>query len=123
MAFNTNTIQTLESTGDMKLMPAKIRNSFIKLKRNQERTFRVAEGNYEIFLNALVKGEQLGFKRILNRKTSLGVENNIPEIILTIEGGLIIKNFTYKIMKDSLLEMLNKINKIKELIALDLQYE
>jgi hypothetical protein len=120
MAFNTNTIQTLESTGDMKLMPPKIRNSLIELKRKQERIFRVAKGNYEIFLNAFVKGYQLGYLRVLNEKTSLGVENNIPEIILTIEGALILKNHTDKLVKDSLLEMLHKINKIKELIALDL---
>ncbi|PKG44004.1 hypothetical protein, partial [Psychroflexus sp. MES1-P1E] len=31
LAFNTNTIQTLESTGDMKLMPTQIRNSLIEL--------------------------------------------------------------------------------------------
>ncbi|PKG44005.1 hypothetical protein [Psychroflexus sp. MES1-P1E] len=69
----------------------------------------------------MVKESQLGFNRILNKKTSLGVENNIPEIILTIEGGLRLKNYTDKLVKDYLLEMLTSTNKIKELIALDLQ--
>jgi hypothetical protein len=121
LAFNTNTIQTLESTGDMKLMPTQIRNALIELKRKQEQIFRVGKGNYEIYLNSAVKGQQLGFHRIVDKKTSLGVENNIPEIILTMEGGLILKDLTDKHVKETLLEMLTKINKIKELIALDLQ--
>ncbi|MFT6699685.1 MAG: hypothetical protein ACJAVD_001186 [Porticoccaceae bacterium] len=121
LAFNTNTIQTLESTGDIKLMPTQIRNALIDLKQTQEQIFRVAKGNYEIYLNSAIKGQQLGFHRIVDKKTSLGVENNIPEIILTIEGGLILKDLIDKHVKEILLEMLTTINKIKELIALDLQ--
>ena len=124
LAFNTNTIQTLESTGDIKLMPEKIRNSLIELKRLQEQTSRVAKGNYEIYLIAHQKAFQLGYGRLLSKKpkvNGLEIKNNIPEIILTLEGGIIIKNFTDKSVKKALLEMLNQIKKIKELINQDIE--
>jgi hypothetical protein len=124
LAFNTNTIQTLESTGDIKLMQEKIRNSLIELKRIQEQTSRVAKGNYEIYLNAQQKALQLGYGRLLlktPKANGLEIKNNIPEIILTLEGGLIIKIFTDKLVKNALLDMLNEIKKIKELINQDIE--
>ena len=68
LAFNTNTIQTLESTGDIKLMPEKIRNPLIELKREQEQNQRIAKGNYEIYLNAQQKASQLGYGRLFFKK-------------------------------------------------------
>lgn len=124
LAFNTNTIQTLESTGDIKLIPPKIGNSLIELKRIQEQTSRVAKGNYEIYLNAHQKAFQLGFARFAlqtPRVSGLEIENNIPEIILTFEGGFFLKNYTDNVVKDALLKMLDEINSIKELINQDLK--
>ena len=124
LAFNTNTIQTLESTGDIKLIPEKIRNSLINLKRKQEQANRVAKGNYEIYLNAQQKALQLGYGRFLlkiPKVNKLEIKNNIPEIILTFEGGFMIKNFTDKLVKEALLKMLNEIKNIKELINQDIE--
>ena len=124
LAFNTNTIQTLESTGDIKLMPEKIRNPLIELKREQEQNQRIAKGNYEIYLNAQQKASQLGYGRLFFKKTKaseLDVTKNIPEITLTLEAGFILKNFTDKLIRDSLLKMLTDINNIKELINQDIK--
>jgi hypothetical protein len=124
LAFNTNTIQTLESTGDVKLMPEKIRNSLIELKRVQEQASRMAKGNYEISLNAHQKALQLGYGRLLFKKPKtkgLEIKNNITEIILTLEASLLYKNFTDKEIKNALIEMLNEIKKIKELINQDIE--
>ena len=123
LAFNTNTIQTLESTGDIKLMPEKIRNSLIELKRNQEQISRVAKGNYEIVLNAQQKVHQLGYFRLLTQTQVKGlhIENNITDIILIFEGGIYMKYYTDKLVKESLMEMLNNINNIKELIKVELE--
>ncbi len=124
LAFNTNTIQTLESTGDIKLMPEKIRNPLIELKREQEHNQRIAKGNYEIYLNAQQKASQLGYGRLFFKKPKaieLDVTKNIPEIILTLEAGFILKNFTDKLIRDSLLKMLTDINNIKELINQDIK--
>ena len=119
LAFNTNTIQTLESTGDIKLMPENIRNSLIELKREQEQNQRVAKGNYEIYLNAQQKASQLGYGRLFSKKpkaSEIDVTKNIPEITLTLEAGFILKNFTDKLIRDSFQKMLTDINNIKELI-------
>ena len=105
-------------------MPEKIRNSLIELKRIQEHTSRIAKGNYEIYLNAQQKALQLGYGRLLlKRPKAIGLEinNNISEIILTLEGGFLLKNFTDKLVKNALLEMLNEIKKIKELINQDIE--
>ena len=65
ISFNTNTIQTLESTGEIKFIPENIRNAIIELKRKQERTRQSASGNYDIYLNAQQKALQLGLVRIM----------------------------------------------------------
>ena len=124
LAFNTNTIETLESTGDIKLMPEKIRNLLIELKREQEQNQRVAEGNYEIYLNAQQKAFQLGYGRLFLKTPEvieIDVIKNIPEIILTLEAGFILKNFTDKLIRDSLLKMLTNIYNIKELVYQDIK--
>jgi len=122
LSFNTNTIQTLESTGDIKLIPKNIRNSLIELKRKQEIISRLATGNYEIYGNVLQKAFQSGYGRLLYKTPKvkeLDIKNNIPEIILTLEAGIITRNYTDKLVKDTLLEMLTEIKNIKELINQD----
>ena len=86
-------------------MPEKIRNPLIELKREQEQNQRIAKGNYEIYLNAQQKASQLGYGRLFFKKTKaseLDVTKNIPEITLTLEAGFILKNFTDKLIRDSL---------------------
>ncbi len=45
LVFNTNTIETLKSTGDIKLIPTSIRNKLIELNRSQK---------YQTFLMAFI---------------------------------------------------------------------
>ena len=123
LAFNTNTVQTLESTGDIKLMPEEIRNSLIELKRTQDHLSRVAKGNYEVYLTSHEKMLQMGFWRMKNQiptVKNLGIENKIPDIILTFEGGVALKNYTDKLIRQALIEMLIDIEKIKDLVSNDL---
>ena len=47
LTFNANTIQTLESTGEIKIIPENIRNAIIELKREQELISRSASGKSE----------------------------------------------------------------------------
>ncbi len=119
LTFNTNTIQTLESTGDIKLMSEEIRNNLIELKRTQDHLSRVAKGNYGVYLDSHEEILQLGFVRLKNKTPvvqELGIENNIPLLIVSFEGGMALKNFTDKLIRDSLLEMLSDIKKTKDLI-------
>lgn len=124
LAFNTNTIQTLEATGDIKLIPEGIRNALIELKREQDRVSSVAAGNYDIYLTANQKALQLGFVRFyfnIPKVNDLAIENNIPEIILTFEGGLLLKDFTDNLVRKSLEEMLKEISYLKERIDLEIK--
>ena len=123
MYFNTNTIQTLESTGDIKLIPENIRNPLIELKRDQDRISQSAGSNYEIYLNAQERALELGYPRLFFQASTvkeLKIENNFTEIVLTLEGALSLKNYTDKMVKKSLTKMQIKVNKIKEMIAIEL---
>ena len=123
LAFNTNTIETLESTGDITLMPEEIRNNLIELKRTQEQISQVAKGNYGVYLSSHEKMLQMGFLRLRNKTPTveeLGIANNIPAIIINFEGGIALKSYTDKIIRDKLFEMLSDIKKVKDLILIEL---
>jgi hypothetical protein len=123
IAFNTNTIESLESTGDIKLIPEKIRNSLIELKRKQDLISSRAKGNYGNYLNGYEKADELGLRRIQYSNPSvkdLNIESNIPEIILTIEAAISLKNYTDKSIRNNFNEMLKEISHIKELIHIEL---
>jgi hypothetical protein len=124
ISFNSNTIQTLESTGEIKIIPKNIRNLIIELKREQELISQLASGNYDIYLNAQQKALQLGFVRLFldaPENKALKIENNFSDIVLTLEGGFILKRFTDKMVKESLSKMLEGIKSIKEMISVELK--
>ena len=121
-SFNTNTIQTLESTGDIKLMPEIIRNHLLDLKRSQESYSKVSNGNNEVYLNALMKPLQLGLIRLNTKKPiykGSSINDNIEEIILTLEGALRLKYYTEINNINALNDMLININELKEMIDLE----
>ena len=124
ISFNANTIQTLESTGEIKIIPENIRNLIIELKREQELISQSASGNYDIYLNAQQKALQLGLVRLIfdaPENKELKIENNFSDIVLTLEGGFTLKIFTDKMVKESLAEMLEDIKSIKEMISVELK--
>jgi hypothetical protein len=51
----------------------------------------------------------------------LKIENNFSDIVLTLEGGFILKRFTDKMVKESLSKMLEGIKSIKEMISVELK--
>jgi len=117
--FNSNTIQTLESTGEIKMIPEDLRNKLTALNRKQERISLIAKGNYEIYLNSLKKSFELGYVRLGAQKPEvkgLEYQDNIAEIIMTQEAGFMFKNFTDEQVIKSLSQMLLDIDEIKELI-------
>jgi len=123
LSFNANTIGTLESTGEIKLLPEKIRNSLIELKREQDLISSRAKIVYDNYLNGYEKADQLGFRRIQYSNPpvkDLDIEKNIPEIILTLEGAISLKNYTDKNIRNNFNEMLKDISDIKELIHIEL---
>jgi hypothetical protein len=59
--FNANTIETLQTTGDIKLIPTDIRNKLIELKNNQDIIYKGSISNYELFLKELSNANTLGY--------------------------------------------------------------
>ena len=48
-SFNSKTIEILESTGDIKLIPKDIRNKLIQIKRDKERLKSQQKGNDQLY--------------------------------------------------------------------------
>ncbi|WP_179318026.1 hypothetical protein [Winogradskyella helgolandensis] len=123
-SFNTNTIQTLESTGDIILMPEHIRNRLLELKRSQESYITVSNGNNAVYLNALMKPLQLGLLRLSTKKPiykESKINDNIEDIILALEGALGLKYYTEINNAKAINEMLINVQELKELINLELK--
>jgi hypothetical protein len=126
LSFNTNTIGTLESTGEIKLLPENIRNALIELKRKQDLISSRAKIVYDNYLNGYEKAAQLGLRRIQYSNPSvkdLDIEKNIPEIILTLEAAISLKIYIDKNIRNYFKEMLQDISDIKELIHIELNKE
>ena len=58
--FNTNTIESLENTGEIKLIPTTIRNKLSDLKRNQNLTIKISDENSKI-TTGILKSASLEF--------------------------------------------------------------
>jgi len=95
LKFNTNTIETLQSTGDIKLIPIEIRNKLLDLKNSQEDIIEVVSANNNVYANNITSAMNLGwmvniFESANNKSsklfTELKVEDNFPKIALIING-------------------------------------
>jgi len=112
--FNTNTMESLQNSGDIGLIPSQIRNKLMNLKRLQNITIERFEdtnkGQQEITqkLSSLLGATTLP-KRLENQpqlKKFLNIDENLRELILVYEGIHRWKNV-------SQLEAIEKLEKIK----------
>jgi tetratricopeptide (TPR) repeat protein len=101
--FNANTIETLQATGDIKLIPTDIRNKLIELKNYQDIIYSASNGNYEQFLKELSNATILGYNpnilllngidKVPNQLyKDLKVENNYSEIALIVVSSYFSKD-------------------------------
>lgn len=124
LTFNTNTIESLQSTGDIGLIPSNIRNRLIDLKRLQNLTIKRFEdtddGKSEITQNlSLLLGSTTLPKRLVNQpkiKAFLNIDENLKEVILVYEGIHRWKSISLKETKARLGEMQKDIDTIMKLI-------
>ncbi len=121
--FNTNSISTLEFTGEIKYLPKEIRNKLVSLKRFQEFTAMVDNENDNMYLDGFQKAMQLGFSPINYRLENqpklaegLNIARNFPDIFLIMEASLTLKNTTEVERIDRYKNMLNDIHALKQLI-------
>ncbi|NKI30422.1 DUF6090 family protein [Croceivirga thetidis] len=124
LSFNSSTIETLQNSGDIKLIPTTIRNKLIDLRRNQLNTIKRAEGlengKYNIIQRtSLMTGSddlQKKLERHPELKKRLGKDLKLEELILSIEGGHNWKNIMEKEIIARLQQMEIDINEITNLI-------
>ena len=123
--FNTNTIETLQSTGDIKLIPIEIRNKLLDLKNSQEEIIETISVNNNVYANDLMSAINLGFEanifKSANNKSSklfteLKVEDNFPKIALIINGISSLKAINQDNLTIRLKPMLDDIDNLSKLI-------
>jgi len=130
LTFNSNTTESLESTGDIKLIPIDIRNKLIDLKNLQYAAIEGSKGNNAIFLRDFMSAVNLGFSQQItdtyihqNFKliAELEVEENFPEIVLILNSAFGLKNITEKDQLTVLNTMLSSIDDLSEQIKTELK--
>ena len=123
LSFNTNTIETLEATGDIKLIPTDIRKGLITLRRSQELLADVSEGNDNVYLNQLQKGGEKGFNSLvlrLHKNPTLQKEfmdsYDPYEMISIMETAFRLKNYSELERIETFKRMIEGIEQLKEAI-------
>lgn len=122
--FNTSTIETMQNTGDIKLIPIIIRNKLIDLKREQENIITVAlknaEGKNQLLQQAiLLIGSETLSERLINQTDfakALHIEDNLPKLFLTLEAVHKWKTSSEKQTLKSFQDILSENTELIELI-------
>lgn len=127
--FNSSTIETLQNSGDISLIPSNLRNRLIDLKRQQElmiiRAKYTNEGKNGIIQNL---NPLLGSTTLPNRLNSqpkmkdfLNIDKNLREIILVYEGVHRWKSISEQESINKFKDMLTEIDTIVSLINKELK--
>ena len=129
LSFNTSTLESLQNSGDVGLIPSNIRNRLLDLIRLQnltaERFAITDDGKNDIIknLNPLLGSSTLP-KRLLMQpkmKKFFNIEENIKELILVYEGIHRWKSVAHQEAKGRLEKMLKEIDSIVGLINKELK--
>jgi len=128
--FQSNTITTLQNTGEIKLMPPQIRKKLISLKKYQEQSeftsnennnssielsnySRKFYGSSDFFLNRITNQAKL-FEYITE-------EGNLIQSLIALEGAIDMKELSEKSSLKRLEQILSDINEITILIEEELK--
>lgn len=128
--FQSNTISTLQNTGDIKLLKATIRNTLIDYNKKQEIVTEISRANNQMgvdnisYTSTRYLGSPDFIDRIINQPKILEYileENRKIQIIIALEASLHAKEVSERATMDSFKEMLVNIDKIKKLIHKELE--
>ena len=128
LTFNSSTIESLQNSGDVGLIPSEIRNKLIDLKRRQNLTTKRAEytddGKNGVIqnLNPLLGSTTLPERLIKQPKLRefFDIDKNIRELILVYEGVHRWKSISEQESKGRLEDMLKEIDTLVGLINKEL---
>nr|WP_091424802.1 DUF6090 family protein [Formosa sp. Hel1_31_208] len=128
LSFRFNTMETLQSTGDIKIIPENLRNKLITHKSKLDEWTIINNGNLNIYLNGLLKYSEKGigsFSSRLREQPDLkkAITNEIKpiEAILSAESAFGVKFFTEMRTREKLKEVLIEIDTIENLINSELE--
>lgn len=121
--FNANTIQTLENTGDIKIVSPIIRDKLVNLQRGFENITETSKSNNSHYLTALMKANELGLNDLSERlkhndklRIQVQSETNIAKLIVAADGAFALKNFTESLLVKELNLRLEEIDILKKMI-------
>ena len=124
MKFNSNTIESIRSSGELILFPLEIRNKLLDLKVLQDNILERAkhEDNHKadvIRSMSMIRGASTLDSRLKNQpqlKAFLKFNDNLPQIILGLDATQKWKDFSETQSIESLTKMIKDINVIIGLI-------
>lgn len=126
--FRFNTMETLQSTGDIKIIPENLRNKLITHKSKLDTWTTVNNGNLNIYLDGVLKYGEKGLGTFIPRlKNQIDIRQAIDkhinpiETILSAESAFIIKSYTEANTRDRLKQVLENIKIIEDLIRQELK--
>jgi len=122
--FENPTIQTLEYTGDIKLLPPLLRKKILLVKEDQVKWQIINNSNNEIYVTQQVKALALGLNTTLELRAknhpqlSINLLKEITpvKLLLEAEAAYSLKYFTENQLLTKASEMKNKIIEIENLI-------
>ncbi|TYA57524.1 hypothetical protein [Formosa maritima] len=123
--FNSSTIETLENTGDIKLLAPNLRNKLADYKRSQELAVKVSSGNDDNKSNilqeaSLLIGSITLTERLVNQPNLteyLKDEFNYPKLFIIMEAVHEWKNASEVITLENLHNILKDNAELQELIS------
>ena len=127
LSFNSNTIESLRSSGEIILIPLDIRNKLIDLLRLQDQIFKDNQLNYTGKNNmiqdlGIYRGASTLDSRLKNQpklKSYLKFDEHLPEIILGLDAVFRWKYHSENTTKAHLNVMIKEIDAIIKLIELE----
>ncbi|WP_162919881.1 DUF6090 family protein [Hanstruepera ponticola] len=128
LKFENPTIQTVQHTGEIKLLPATLREKILILNGNQERWTIVNNSNNEIFLSQQMKAIALGLKTNIKIRANnhpqlnkdLQKEVSPIKLLLEAEAAFALKYFTEKNLLVEMQKMIDDITEVESLIKKEL---
>lgn len=124
LSFQTNSIESLENTGDIKLIPLIVRNSLIDLKKIKDKTVKIAFTNDGHKSNLLEKvAEMVGGPTLMDRLKNqkelsefLKIEENYHNLFLLYEAAQALRNISELTTLKALKTIQDKNDAVIELI-------
>jgi len=122
--FQNNTIVSLESTGDLKLLPVDLRNRLLDLKRRQELILEFTKSNYDYYMDIIrPSGLAIGVWDLPSRLQNqpefaklLDIDNKMDIAFMSFDYAQFIKNYSESNLLRDLENMQTDIEKIIDII-------